>query len=49
MSFQAHPGLIPTAKDVFDGVLSGPNQIGRQLASFEASSKDLTVRHIHLN
>uniref|UniRef100_A0A915CRN4 malate synthase n=1 Tax=Ditylenchus dipsaci TaxID=166011 RepID=A0A915CRN4_9BILA len=39
----AHPGLIPVAKEVFDGILSGPNQINRQLTSYDASSKDLTV------
>ncbi|KAI1717656.1 malate synthase domain-containing protein [Ditylenchus destructor] len=39
----AHPGLVNMAQDVFDGVLTGPNQIGRQLNSYDASSKDLTV------
>lgn len=31
------------ATDVFDGVITGPNQIKRQLNSYDASSKDLTV------
>ena len=37
----AHPGLVPVAMEVFDGVMPGPNQIGKQLTDFEVTPEDL--------
>ena len=37
----AHPGLVPVAMEVFDRVMPGSNQIGKQLKDFEATAKDL--------
>ncbi|TKR87391.1 hypothetical protein L596_011794 [Steinernema carpocapsae] len=39
----AHPGLVPVAMDIFNKVLPGPNQIAKQLASFNATNADLTA------
>ncbi|HUK30757.1 MAG TPA: hypothetical protein VLV89_06555, partial [Candidatus Acidoferrum sp.] len=37
----AHPGLVPVAKEVFDHLMPGPNQIDRKLADFHATAADL--------
>ena len=37
----AHPGLIATAKEVFDAHMPGPNQIGRKRDDVEVSAADL--------
>ena len=37
----AHPGLIATAKEVFDAHMPGPNQIGRKREDVEVSAADL--------
>jgi malate synthase len=37
----AHPGLVPVAMEVFDRLMPGPNQIGRQLSDFHATAADL--------
>jgi len=37
----AHPGLVPVAKEVFDRLMPGPNQIDRKLADFHATAADL--------
>ncbi|KAL3087146.1 hypothetical protein niasHS_005385 [Heterodera schachtii] len=39
----AHPGLVPIAREVFDQIMQGPNQIGKQLQSFETDNKRLTM------
>uniref|UniRef100_A0AC35GNE8 Malate synthase n=1 Tax=Panagrolaimus sp. PS1159 TaxID=55785 RepID=A0AC35GNE8_9BILA len=39
----AHPDLVPIAQSIFDGVLSGPNQIHKKLSNFEVTNKDLTA------
>ena len=37
----AHPALVPVAKEVFDRLMPGPNQIGKQLPEFHATADDL--------
>ena len=37
----AHPGLVPVAMEVFDRVMPGPNQVGKQLPGFEVTAEDL--------
>ncbi len=37
----AHPGLVPIALEVFDRIMPAPNQIGRQLDSFDPGPEDL--------
>ena len=37
----AHPGLVPVAKEVFDRMMPGPNQIERKLEDFHARAADL--------
>jgi len=37
----AHPGLVGIAKDAFDAVMTGPNQIDRKLEDVEISGDDL--------
>uniref|UniRef100_A0A7E4WDJ6 Malate synthase n=1 Tax=Panagrellus redivivus TaxID=6233 RepID=A0A7E4WDJ6_PANRE len=39
----AHPGLVPIAKQIFDGILTEPNQISRKLQNFDVNNKDLTA------
>ncbi|CAJ0581900.1 unnamed protein product, partial [Mesorhabditis spiculigera] len=38
----AHPGLVPLAKEVFDGVMQSPNQIEKTL-NWAATKEDLTA------
>jgi malate synthase len=40
-SWIAHPGLLPVAKEVFDRVMPGPNQIARRRDDVRAASADL--------
>ena len=37
----AHPGLVPVAKEVFDRLMPGPNQISKQLPDFHVTAADL--------
>ncbi|MGH9469574.1 MAG: malate synthase A, partial [Terriglobia bacterium] len=37
----AHPGLVPVAKEVFDAVMKGPNQIGVRRDEVSISAADL--------
>ena len=37
----AHPGLVPVAKEVFDRMMPGANQIDRKLENFHATAADL--------
>jgi len=37
----AHPGLVATAKAVFDAHMTGPNQIARQRQDVDVTAKDL--------
>lgn len=37
----AHPGLVPVAMEVFDRLMPGANQIGKQLPDFNATAEDL--------
>jgi malate synthase len=37
----AHPGLVATARAMFDEVMKGPNQLDRQRTDVEISSEDL--------
>ncbi len=37
----AHPGLVPVAMEVFDRVMPGPNQVGKQLTDFQPTAEDL--------
>ncbi len=37
----AHPGLVSVAKEIFDRLMPGPNQIDKKLADFRASAADL--------
>jgi len=37
----AHPGLVPVAKEVFDRIMSQPNQIAKQLPDFTATPAEL--------
>lgn len=37
----AHPGLVPIAKEVFDRVMPGPNQIARSRDDVEVTADDL--------
>ena len=37
----AHPGLVPVAKEVFDRMMPGANQIDRKLEDFHATAADL--------
>jgi len=37
----AHPALVPIAMEVFDGIMPQSNQIGKQLADFDATADDL--------
>ena len=37
----AHPGLVPVAKEVFDRLMPGPNQIDKQLPAYNATASDL--------
>ncbi len=37
----AHPGLVPVAREVFDRLMPGPNQIDKKLADFHVTAKDL--------
>jgi len=37
----AHPGLVAVAKEAFDNVMKGPNQIPRQRPDVKVSAKDL--------
>ncbi|KAI6185424.1 Malate synthase [Aphelenchoides besseyi] len=41
-SWVAHPGLVPLAMQIYDGILKGPNQIDKQLPSFNTDAKTLT-------
>ena len=37
----AHPGLVPVAKEVFDRLMPGPNQIDKQLPDYNPTAADL--------
>jgi malate synthase len=37
----AHPGLVGLARDVFDGLMKGPNQIGRLREDVHVTAEDL--------
>jgi malate synthase len=37
----AHPGLVPVAKEIFDRLMPGPNQIGKKLEGFQVTARDL--------
>ncbi|HWY06761.1 MAG TPA: malate synthase A [Candidatus Acidoferrales bacterium] len=37
----AHPGLVPVAKEIFDRLMPGPNQIDKKLSDFSATAADL--------
>src|SRR5271166_58234 len=37
----AHPGLVSVAKEIFDRLMPGPNQIDKKLADFHATAADL--------
>jgi len=37
----AHPGLVPIAKEAFDAVMKGPNQIDRKLEDVQITADDL--------
>jgi malate synthase len=37
----AHPGLVPVAKQVFDRLMPGPNQVSRQLDDVHVDAADL--------
>jgi len=37
----AHPGLVPLAREVFDGHMAGPHQIGRQREDVRVTARDL--------
>jgi malate synthase len=37
----AHPGLVPIAKEIFDALMSGPNQIARPREDVRVTAKDL--------
>jgi malate synthase len=37
----AHPGLVPVAAEIFDGLMPGPNQIDKKLSDFHATAADL--------
>jgi len=37
----AHPGLVPVAREVFDGHMSGPHQIGRKREDVRVTARDL--------
>ncbi len=37
----AHPGLVPVAKEVFDRIMPGPNQIGRSKQEVNVTANDL--------
>jgi malate synthase len=37
----AHPDLVPVARDVFDGVLDGPNQLDRQRGEVDVGAAEL--------
>jgi malate synthase len=37
----AHPGLVPVAKEVFDRLMPGPNQIARQRQDVHVTAADL--------
>jgi malate synthase len=37
----AHPGLVPVALEVFDRIMPGANQIGKQLPDFRVTAEDL--------
>lgn len=41
-SWVAHPALVPLAMEVYDSVLKGPNQIGKQLPGFSTDARTLT-------
>jgi len=37
----AHPGLVPVAKEVFDRLMPGPNQLETRLTGLQVSAQDL--------
>jgi malate synthase len=37
----AHPGLVPVAREVFEAVMEGPNQLNRLREDVQATSRDL--------
>jgi malate synthase len=37
----AHPGLVPVAMEIFDQLMTTPNQIDRKLSDFHATADDL--------
>jgi malate synthase len=37
----AHPGLVPVAREIFDRLMPGPNQIDKKLSDFNATAADL--------
>ncbi|MCX7356021.1 MAG: malate synthase A [Alphaproteobacteria bacterium] len=37
----AHPGLVPIAKEIFDRVMPGPNQVGKTREDVSTTAKDL--------
>src|ERR1700674_326550 len=37
----AHPGLVGVAKEIFDRLMPGPNQIDKKLSDFRATAADL--------
>ena len=37
----AHPGLVPIAREVFDRLMPGPNQISKQLPDFHVTAAEL--------
>ena len=41
----AHPGMVATAKEVFDGLMKGPNQIHRLREDLEITREDLLAPH----
>jgi malate synthase len=40
-SWVAHPDLVPVCAEIFDGVLSGPNQVSRQRDDVSVAAADL--------
>ncbi|HEX4076710.1 MAG TPA: malate synthase A [Candidatus Acidoferrales bacterium] len=37
----AHPGLVPVAREIFDRLMPGPNQIAKKLQDFRITARDL--------
>ncbi len=41
----AHPGMVATAKEIFDGLMKGPNQIHRKREDLEITRENLLAPH----